>query len=361
MAKHRYSEFKDQIDVDAFETAIDFEPTERKGHNDVGQCPDLWGQHKHGDTTGKFAIHREERVYNCWVCGGGNFLSLTMEKFDMNVDEATEWLRQFAMGDMRSDAEFVDDFMEMLQDTERRATKMPYFNERVLDKFDDPIDWFYTRGLNDEIIAEYNLRFANVAMKPAPIKMRDGQPIKEDEDYYGPTAIFPHYWRGRLVGWQHRWMNWDAAHTDTPKWLAKYTNTSDFPKSDTVFNFDKAEEASEPVVIVESVVTVLLLARYGIPAISYFGGGIKEPQLRLLRRLQQGVILAPDNDSVGENFVKTATEYLENYIEVKILPPVPGKAGSDLGDFVDEKYHKGEGTYRAIRSHLALAETPEVL
>lgn len=361
MSKRRYSEFKNDIDVDSFEAAIGFDPVERRGHNDIGHCPDVWGLHKHGDTTGKFAIHREERLYNCWVCGGGNFLSLTMEMFDMNVEEATEWLRQFTMGDVRSDAEFIDHFMELLEDTERRVTTLPFFNDRVLEKFADDVDWFYSRGLNDEIIAEYNLRFSNLAMKPAPIKMRGGIPEKIDDDYYGPTAIFPHYWRGRLVGWQHRWMNWDYEHTQTPKWLAKYTNTTDFPKSDTVFNYDKAESSTEPVVVVESVVTVLLLTRYGIPAISYFGGGITEPQLRLIRKLQQGVLLAPDNDDVGKKFVNTATKYLEDYIDVKILPPVEGKPGSDLGDYVNEEYHKGDGAYRALRSHLSQAHSPEVL
>lgn len=361
MAKRRYREFKYDIDIDAFESAIGFEPSEQRGNNDIGQCPDVWGLHKHGDTTGKFAIHRDERLYNCWVCGGGSILSLTMEMYEMDVDEATEWLRQFAIGDVRSDAEFVDDFLDLLEDTERRVATMPFFNERVLDKFNDGVDWFYTRGLNDETIAEYNLRFSTLAMKPAPIKMRGDSPEKIDDDYYGPTAIFPHYWQGRLVGWQHRWMDWNENHTKTPKWLAKYTNTTDFPKSDTVFNFDKAQRAHDPVVIVESVVTALLLSRYEIPAISYFGGGIKEPQLRLLRKLQQGVILAPDNDDVGKKFVNTATKYLESYVDIEILPPVKGKLGADLGDYADEKFHKGEGTYRAIKRHLGEAYTPEVL
>lgn len=361
MGKHRYNDFKDQIDVDSFEAAIGFEPIDKKGQNDIGHCPDMWGMHKHGDTTGKFAIHREDKLYNCWVCGGGNFLSLAMSIFDMNVEDATEWLRQFAHGDVRSNAEFVDYFMELISDTERRITTLPFFNEGVLDKFDGDIGWFYTRGLDDKMISKYNLRYSNLAMKPAPIKMRGDKPEKIDNDYYGPVAIFPHYWKGRLVGWQHRWMDWDSDHTKTPKWLAKYTNTTEFPKSDTVFNFDYASRSSHPVVVVESVVTAILLARYDIPAISYFGGSIKDPQLRILRRLQQGVILAPDNDEVGEKFVRTATKYLEKFIDVKRLPPVEGKAGSDLGDFVNVEYHKGRGTEQALRNHLNKAYTSEVL
>lgn len=362
MDKHCYSEFSERIDMDAFEAAIDFDVLERKGDNDIGHCPDIWGLHKNGDSTGKFAIHREKRVYNCWVCDGGSILSLVMEKFQWDVDEATEWLRQFAQGDMRTDGEFMDYYFELLEDSDRRVATMPYFNERVLERFDGPVDWFHTRGLDDSVIASYNLRFGESVMKPAPMKETADGPAKIDDDYYGPAAIFPHYWQHRLVGWQHRWMEWDPLRHKTPRWLAKYTNTTDFPKSDTLFNLDVAAEGSDPVVVVESVPTVLLLARYDIPAVSYFGGGIKDPQLRLLRKLQQGVILAPDNDPVGKKFVDTATQYLERYIEVKCLPPVKGKAGLDLGDFVNKKYRKdNQGVYEAIRDHLDLAYAPEVI
>ena len=91
----RYSDFENRIDIDAFEEAIGFEPIETRSGNDVGHCPDWQGLHSHGDTTGKFAIHRDKKVYNCWVCGGGSILSLAMEINDMDMQEATDWLFKF--------------------------------------------------------------------------------------------------------------------------------------------------------------------------------------------------------------------------------------------------------------------------
>lgn len=361
MGKPRYSDFVYDIDIDAFENAIDFTPVEQRGDNDIGHCPDVWGLHKHGDTTGKFAIHRDKRVYNCWVCGGGSLLSLTMEMFSMEIDAATEWLRQFAHGDKRSDGEFEDYFMSLLEDVERHAATMPYFNDKVLKQFDDDPSWFKTRGINDEVIETYGLCYGEMGMKSAPVKERNGHKVKIDEDYYGPTAVFPHFWEGRLVGWQNRWMDWTQEHSKTPKWLAKYTNTTDFPKSITLFNYDRALEARKPLVVCESVPTVLLLASFEVPAVSFFGSEPKEAQLRLLRKAQAGVILAPDNDSNGDKLLRVATDYLQNYIKVQHLPKITKAKGADLGDLVKDEFREAKETlWQALSYHLEQAKTPEI-
>ena len=74
----KYSQFVDRLDVNALCEAIGFEPEyEDARGNLVGYC--IWPEnHSHGDTTGKFAIHPEKKVYNCYVCGGGSLLSLIM-------------------------------------------------------------------------------------------------------------------------------------------------------------------------------------------------------------------------------------------------------------------------------------------
>lgn len=332
----KYSTFADQINVDAFEEAIGFEPLDHRKGEDVGYCPDLWGMHKNGDTTGKFAINREKRVYHCWVCGGGNLLSLAMEFTQLDEEGATEWLKQFAHGDIRTDADFVDDFMELIEKHEsRKAERMPYFNEHVLTQFkaeeDDYVflrNWCDGRGISEEVMATHHLGYSPSHRKNAPL--RDNERI--DEDYFGPCVVFPHYWEGRLVGWQHRWTD----HPDVPKWLPKYTNTSDFPKSNTLYNYDLAITRPSNVIVVESVPTALFLESMGVNAVATFGSSAIESQLRLLRRFQRGVVIVPDNDAPGEKFAKAAEEYLERYVEVRVLPPVTLKEGADLGDYATE-------------------------
>ena len=333
MSRHKleYRDFVDSIDLDAFEEAIEFDPLEHKNGEDIGYCPDLWGLHKHGDTTGKFAINREKRVYHCFICGGGTLLSLAMEYNQIDEETATEWIYTFAHGDTRTDAEFMDDFMKLLDVyQEKKGDRMPYFNEYVLSQFSpDYHPWYAGRGISEEVQKEYRLGYGAEPKKVAPI--RGGEKI--DDDYFGPCVVFPHFWEGRLVGWQHRWLNHGV---DTPKWLSKYTNTSDFPKGQTIYNYDRAiKQPQDRVVVVESVPTVLFLVSMGVAAVATFGSGVMESQLRLLRRFQGGVIIAPDNDAPGEKFAKDAATYLERYVDVSILPPVDLGEGADLGDYIN--------------------------
>jgi DNA primase len=337
MSSHKlaYKNFVDDLDLDAIEEALGFEPLEHKKGEDIGYClfPE---RHSHGDTTGKFSINREKKVYHCWACGGGSLLSLVMEKNDVSEETATEWLAQYAHGDTRSDTTLVHDLLKVIEEHEvKRSEMMPYFNERVLAQFhsegeeNELFEWAESRGISDGVVVSRQLGYSDYHRKAAPI--RGGEKI--DDDYYGPVVVFPHFWEKRLVGWQHRWLNHGI---DTPKWLPKYTNTSDFPKAHTVYNFDEAIKQDTQVVVVESVPTVLFLLSFGINAVATFGSGVMENQLRLLRRFEH-VIISPDNDKPGEKFGRVAQAYLERYTKVTLLPP-PGDLpeGADVGDYIDK-------------------------
>lgn len=349
MAKRRtYSDFADRIDLDAFEEAIGFEPFDNSRGEDIGYCifPEA---HSHGDTTGKFAINREKRLWHCFVCGGGDLLSLAMLHLECDYEEATDWLYAFAGPDRRSDAKFADDLLEMLQDVHERRKTMPYFNPRVLDQFSGSLEYFYGRGINPFVADDAGLRYSDQARKAAPVKvLQDGSRTKNDEDYIGPASIWPHYWQGKLVGWQCRWTDFDKEHTKTPKWLPKWTNTTDFPKATTLYNYDYALKAKDRIVVCESLGTVLFLRSCGVPAVAYFGSKPAAEQLRLLRRFSQGVILAPDNDAnmAGDKILGTV-EYLERFIPVYIADKVEGKDGADLGDYWDT-----DDPYKNLMIHL---------
>lgn len=322
----RYSRYAHRIDIDAFEESIDFFQVEDDGKgNDVGHCPDPWGMHKNGDTTGKFAIHREKRVFNCWVCGGGTLLSLGMAVWDLQEEDAIE--RLLGMCGEPTDERFEDEINDLLRDTYEREPVVPWFNVRVLDKFDNLekpfFEWQGERGISDEVCDEHRVGFDPAAVKIAK---------KDGERYEGPGVIFPHFWQGRLVGWQIRWLD------KTPKWVGKYKNTLDMPKKWTIYNYERLYLTQQPLVVVESVPTVLRLETLGIPAIATFGGSVTSEQLQLLRRCQQGLILAPDNDEPGMKFIEKAVPYLERYVDVRVCAPVGDEgSGDDLGDLNDPK------------------------
>jgi hypothetical protein len=118
-------------------------------------------------------------------------------------------------------------------------------------------------------------------------------------------VIFPHYVGERLVGWQHRWLS-----DMRPRGWQKYTNTPTSPRHDAVPADGTAKRicrwsSSSPC---PRRSTSLGL---GWPAVATFGATVTPEQLKLLRRFQQGVIIAPDNDKPGvEGLVKMA-DYLE--------------------------------------------------
>lgn len=343
----RYSDFADRINVDAFEDAIGFSPEDRVGDNDVGFCmfPE---NHMHGDTTGKFAIEREKKLYNCWSCGGGTLLSLTMELHsEWEADEATEWLYQFVDADLRDDQEFVDEFLASFDDADRREKTLPYFNVKVLDRYfqTSNMSWFEGRGIAPWVVETCQLGYSPRCRKPSPGKGK----FIDDPDYYGPAIIFPHFWSGRLVGWQHRWLD-----DDRPEWVKKYTNTPDFPKEDTVYGWDYATSVKGMPIVVESVPTVNFLMSEGLSAVSTFGSGVNEPQLRLLRRFNEGVVLAPDNDKAGTKWADTITQYLKRFTKVWIIPPLEDEK-ADLGDFA-----KAPDPHEALMTHLGLMYEPGI-
>jgi DNA primase len=334
----KYSQFVDDIEVDALEEAIGFDVLRTYKDEDIGQCPDYWGLHSNGDTTGKFAINREKMVYHCFVCEGGTLLSLAMAHLNTTDEEdATEWLYQFASDHVYTKNEFVEKFVkELEQEQERKADRIPHFNPHVLNQFSKPedtagqrilLEWLDERGLDLSAVSDFDIGYSSHHKKPAPMKGNE----KIDDDYYGPCIVFPHFWRKTLVGWQHRWTDWDEDQTRTPKWLGKYTNTSDFPKHTTFYNYDKAIKLAKPVIVVESVPTVIYLENcFGYSAISPFGAGIKPEQLRLLRAFDQ-VIVAPDNDKPGRQMAEKICAYIKS---AWVCPPVPGEH-SDLGDTED--------------------------
>lgn len=323
--KLRYSNFYHRIDVDAFEDAIGFETLEQRDGNDVGQCPDYWGLHKHGDTTGKFGIEREKRLYNCWVCGGGTLLSLAMEAKQMDADEATNWIHQFAEDGPISDDSFKNEFAAKLTEEVEEKQPLPWFNPRVLDRYDTHHEWFDERGITNVVRQYFHAGYNPTAMRRAK---KEG-----DEDYVGPVIVLPHFWGGKLVGWQQRWLD-----EDRPKRIPKYTNSPDFPKDETIFNYDMCVHIPGRIVVVESVPTAMYLTALGIPTVATFGSNVTENQMRLLRSFRDGVSLWPDYDAPGAKWIESLRLYLDPYIPVWEIDPAWEKGeGADPGDLNPER------------------------
>lgn len=313
----RYQDFYKQIDYDLLYADLCWEPIESYGPEDKGYCFDPWKTHKNGDTTGKLAINRDKGVYNCWVCGGGTILSLVMEVKKLSPEEATTYLFNFTRRGKASPQEFYQQVSRLLEEDKPVEKPLPHFNENVIKAWvENEHEWFAERGITDEIRRQFRLGF-----NPSARTFKKSLGV-----YEGPAIILPHYWRDQLVGWQNRWLD-----SDRPRWVPKYTNTTDFPRETTLWGFTVASTKSQPPILVESVPTACFLLSEGYSAIGTFGSQITPVQLRHLRGYQSGIMLAPDNDEAGRKWLQKATEYLERYIKILHVPSVNGE-GADLGD-----------------------------
>lgn len=316
----KYSEFVKDIDVDAMEEALGLQAIEVRKSESRHYCPLPLGGHKNGDTTGKFFINRDRKVYHCWICGGGSLVSLVCELKDCPPEEAIEFLWTFTRPKNQTVEDFKDEIFEVLGDCDPEEEEvLPHYSERVLEKYlENDHEWFKERHISDEVKKRYGVCFAPDSKRYGP----------DRQVYEGPSIILPHYWEGRLVGWQNRWLS-----STRPKWVPKYTNTPDLPKKHTLFGWDQVKDEQEvPLVVVESVPTVLFLASQGVPSVATFGASVSDEQIAYLRRFQSGIIIAPDNDPAGAGCAYEMSSRLDKFIPVMQLPPVEGSEGADLGD-----------------------------
>jgi hypothetical protein len=320
----KYADFYKEIDVEALESDLGLEAMDVKHSESRHRCPLPYGKHSNDDRTGKFYINRDLKVYNCWVCGGGSILSLVCELRGWTPEQSVEYLWSFTRPRNQTNEDFQEEIHSVLAfEDEDREFVMPHYSERVLDKYlDVEHEWFDQRNISESVKQKYKVCFA-----------RDSKRYGQDSNYEGPSIIMPHFWNGKLVGWQNRWLA-----DDRPKWVPKYTNTPDLPKRETLFGWDFVKDEQEvPIVVVESVPTVLFLASQNVPAVATFGASVSEEQKKLLRRFQSGIIIAPDNDPAGANCAYEMTKALEEFVPVMQLPPVPGPDGSDLGDLLPQE------------------------
>src|ERR1700756_355829 len=324
-----YDSFVQDIDYDRLYEAIEFDPMRQDSDgNDIGQCFDLFEQHKNGDTTGKFIFYRGSGLVSCFVCGATSLKTFISTLFDWSTEETVRWLSQFADVMEQDDDSFLREIDEILKDKPKKTTTLPQFSAQILDRWDArekwpkiASEWASQKGIDKQTCDDFLLRYGKIRT------MTDAK-----EPWIGQAIVIPHFWRGKLVGWQQRWLD------ERPPGVGKYKSTNDMPRYDTLFNYDRCIRETVPVFIVESPATVLWLHANDLPAVASFGSKITPAQLKLLRVFQQGVVIAPDNDAPGRKYLKACREYLEPFIPVYAVSPV-GRfdSGNDLGDLAPSR------------------------
>lgn len=176
--------------------------TER-GDELIHSCCLPFGLHKNGDRNPSASLNWRKMVFHCHGCdNGGSFMWLIATCRGEDISESRNWVSRRVDVESPEGIEGLLKFIDSFYDPKSEAVPpMPHFNPSVLN------DWLFIHPYLTEQrhIPEGNIMHFQVGFNP-----REGR------------IVLPHFWHGKLVGWQTRRLSNDGS--------PKYRNTPDFPK-----------------------------------------------------------------------------------------------------------------------------------
>lgn len=325
------SYLRNRLDFEEVLEGLGIEVSHTLGDWIMCHCPNPAG-HSNGDMNPSFGFNAAELRYNCFVCGGGTLLELVKDQLEVDDQGAANWLREHSTFEPAQSSNLVEKINKIIHPVDNTEI-LPEYPDSAVFKYKFVHPYLLERGISKDVIIEMNVGF--------------------DEDHLG--IVFPHYWQGKLRGWQVRHLLTEKvndrdvyycptcgeSHSPTvakkPKEVAKYNNTVGFPKKTTLYNYDNMKGSTE-IYVVESPMTVLKLKTFGINNVVATFGSFNKEQVPYL--VKHKVLLWPDNDPAGLENLRRIIVPLRNQTEVYVIPAVnipKGDAG-DLHDFSEIEY-----------------------
>lgn len=291
-------------------------------------CP-FSENHKNGDKNPSFGFNSRLMVFNCFTCGGGTLTTLVKRLQQVNDDDADKWIIEHSHH-LDTTSSLKDEINKRLIKTEFKSASYP---ETLINSFFKFHPYLSERGISKDVARKMRIGF--------------------DDNHTGITI--PHFFNSKLVGWQTRHLVQDdrgkyVCNICSKTYVPKYTNTPNFPKKNTLYNYSNALNSAkikgEKIIVVESPMTVLKLMSEGYDSVvATFGSWSKEQMFSLVGCIN-GVILWPDNDKAGEENVKRIVEFLTDFVPVHIAPIIDKEKGDpadltkeELANYLDNCYN----------------------
>lgn len=317
----------------------------KRGKNFVGLCP------FHKEKTPSFTVSPEKQVYHCFGCGkGGNVYTFVMEIEKVSFVESVRTLAARAGLELPSSEQDQEQSgeIESLYEACRFAGLQFYKNLTKTDEGRTALEYFHSRGFNDETIQMFGLGYSLNAWDSLfqrakeegiqPEQLTKAGLIRSREegtfyDYFRGRAMFPIFsTTGRVVAFGAR-----KLREDDP--LGKYINSPETPiynKSRVLFGLFHSKEAvrgEDRALLVEGYADVVSLFQAGIHnVVASSGTALTEEQLQLLGRYTRNLSIVYDSDSAGSlAAIRGVDLALEQGFDVKVVE-LP--AGEDPDSFV---------------------------
>jgi DNA primase len=265
--------------------------------------------------TSSFSVSREKGAFICFnpSCGeAGTLIDLIKRVMNKNDFQAMRFISA-------KESEALDNFDELLSEAMEVKPDFDEFNKDILDKLHAGIKesekakvYLRSRGINDDSIKHFELGYSeSLDMVVTPVHSPDG------------TAI-------GIVGRSVEGKS--------------FKNSTNLPKSKTLFNVHRAKKIGDQVIVVESNFDAIRIHQAGFPnVVATLGGFLSTEQQRILNRYFNKIIIMTDADSAGRELGKSISNKLRNK-DILWASDSYGKIyphdAKDAGDMTDEEIVK---------------------
>ena len=281
--------------------------------------------HKNGDRNPSACANLEKKTYICYSYAGMDIFHFirTMEGKD-NLGDIIPVVGDFLDGATSTSEDFNAEVEKILSAKDSLMVDLPEYSLRILEPWSYSHPYIRERGVTLD----------------ASSKLQIG---------YDPNTnriVFPHFWAGKLVGWQQRAIPPDPRWPATVPQIPKYRNSSGLPRSETLYGTEWLEHDGK-VVVVESPMSVAKAHSLGFTnTLATFGSKVTQIQIDYLKTFPE-VTLWFDADYAGQIAERNVGTKLYRHTNVKLVVPEEGK---DMGD-----YDSAEGVSSMIRSAVPAA------
>ena len=277
------------------------------GNEVMFYCPFHSNRH-----TASCCINKSSGAWLCFnpACGeSGTLVELVKRVLNKNDFEAIRFISA-------QETEVLNNFDEMMASMFEDKPEFEEFPQDTLDRLNkelfesDPAKkYLVSRGINEESMKHFGLGYSrSMSMAITPVHSPDGMPIG-------------------LVG---RSIEGKA-----------FKNSTNLPKSKTLFNVHRAKKIGNHVIVVESNFDAIRVHQAGFPnVVATLGGFISSEQHKILNRYFNKITIMTDADLAGRELGLSIANRLKNkdllwasYEYGKIYP----HGAKDAGDMTDEE------------------------
>lgn len=317
--------------VNIVDVISNYIPLEKAGSNFKGICP------FHDDHDPSMSVNVDKQIFKCFVCGeGGNVFNFIQKYEQVSFIESVKKVGELIGFDFSDYS--IGTYKPKIDQQIARYYRLMDEAQRYLEytlnnnKEDFIAQFLKDRQLNDDIIDEFKLGYADPKFPLAQYLLKKGYQLEEleainlaKEHESGISEVFNHRIVFPITNDKDQIVAYTARALDEhgPKYINSSTNPI-YQKSNVLYNYPKTQAPllkDKPLIIVEGVMDVIAFYRAGLQkVVAVLGTALSEVQINLIKRLNSSVILAFDGDEAGQAaMINIGAQLRENHINVSIM------------------------------------------